>query len=53
VAVGHGRMPAAAPTALDTLAPREDRSLLWDALWERHELALRALRASLAPGDQS
>ncbi len=52
VAVGHGRLPAVAPAALDTLVPREDQSLLWDALWERHERALRALRASRAPADQ-
>ncbi len=53
MAVGHGRMPAAAPAALDTFAPREDRSLVWDALWQRHERALLALRASLAPAEQA
>ncbi len=50
VAVGHGRLPAAAPTALETIAPQEAQSARWDALWERHEAALRALRASGASG---
>ena len=49
MAAGHGLLPAAAPT-LETIAPHEDRSVGWDALWERHEAALRALRASNAAG---
>jgi gluconokinase/xylulokinase len=45
IAVGHGPSPAAA-AALETIAPQEARSASWDVLWERHEAALRALRAS-------
>jgi sugar (pentulose or hexulose) kinase len=48
MAVGHGRSPATAPATLETIAPQEERSALWDVLWERHEAALRALRAAPA-----
>jgi gluconokinase/xylulokinase len=50
MAGGHGPVPAAAPAELETIAPREEQSVRWDALWERHEAALRALRASRTPG---
>ena len=46
MAVGHGPSPAAAPATLETIAPQEDQSARWDALWERDEAALRALRGS-------
>jgi gluconokinase/xylulokinase len=46
MAVGHGPWPAAA--ALETIAPHEAQSARWDALWERHETARRALRTSQA-----
>jgi gluconokinase/xylulokinase len=48
MAAGHGPLPAAAPAALETIAPRAAQSTRWDALWERHETALRALRGSQA-----
>ena len=43
-ATGHGPLKAAAPAALETIAPREAESLRWDRLWQRHESALAALR---------
>ena len=48
MAVGHDPSPATAPATLETIAPQEERSALWDVLWERHEAALRALRAAPA-----
>ena len=48
MAVGHGPSPAAAPATLETIVPREPESARWDALWERHEAALRASRGSPA-----
>ncbi len=50
MAVGHGPSPAAAPAALETIAPQDEESSRWDALWERHEAALRALRSSRTAG---
>jgi hypothetical protein len=47
------RVPAAAPSALEAFAPHEARAVRWDALWERHELALRALRASQGVAGQA
>ncbi len=49
---GHGRRPwplgPPPPATLETIAPQEERSARWDVLWERHEAALRALRAAPA-----
>jgi gluconokinase/xylulokinase len=44
-AVGRGR-PAAAPATVEALMPDESRARVWDGLWERHEAALRAVRAA-------
>ena len=35
---------AAARAGLETIEPDEARAARWDALWERHEAALRAVR---------
>ncbi len=44
-AVGRGR-PAAAPATVEAFMPDESRARVWDGLWERHEAALRAVRAA-------
>ena len=44
-AVGHGR-PAAPPATVEALMPDEPRARVWDELWQRHEAALRAVRAA-------
>ena len=51
MATGDGPLVVSSPAALETIAPREDESLRWDGLWERHESALAALRGFV--GDRS